>query len=53
MAPIILETGRKFFMRFSLNIRESKLNFDDVQLNELMTVFEPEIKIAAINRKKV
>ena len=44
--PIISRTG----MRFSLNGRVSKLNFDDVQW---MTVFEPEIKMAAIKRKKV
>ena len=37
-------------MRFSLNGWSSKLDFDDIQL---MTVSEPEIKMAAINRKQV
>ena len=37
-------------MRFSLNGRSSKLDFDDAQL---MTVFKPEIMMAAINRKVV
>ena len=37
-------------MQFSLNGRAFKLDFDDIQL---MTVFGPEIKMAAINRKKV
>ena len=37
-------------MRFSLNVKLSNLDFDDVQL---MTVSEPEIKMAAINQKQV
>ena len=48
--PSIIGTGRNSFMRFSLNGRSSKLDFDDVHL---MTVSEPEIKMAAINRKQV
>ena len=41
---------RNFLMRFSLNGRSSELDFDDVQL---MTISEPEIKMKAINRKRV
>ena len=48
--PVIFGTGRHLFMRFSMNGRASKLDFDDVQLT---AVFEPEIEMAAINRKKV
>ena len=47
---IIFGTGRNLLMQFSLNGRTSKLNIDDVQL---MTVIEPEIKMAAINRQEV
>ena len=43
-----LRKGWEFLMRVSLNGRATKLDFEDVQL---MTVFEPEIKMAAINRK--
>ena len=48
--PIIFGMGRNFCMRFTLNGRASKLDFDDVQL---VTVFEPENKMAAINQQNV
>ena len=46
----IFGTDRICLIGFTLNGRASKLDINDVQL---MTVFEPEIKMAAINRKKV
>ena len=49
-APSIFGTGRKVVMRFSLNGRSSKVDFDDVQL---MAVSELEIKMVVIYRKQV
>ena len=49
-APCIFGTSGNLCVRFSLNGRSSKLNFNDAQL---MTVFEPENKMVVINRKKV
>ena len=46
----IFGTDRNCSIRFSLNGRASKLDVNDVQL---IDVFEPEIKMAAINRKKI
>ena len=46
----IFGTDRICLIWFTLNVRASKFDVNDVQL---MTVFEPEIKMAAINRKKV
>ena len=46
----IFATDRNCLIRFSLNGRASKLDVNDVQL---MAVFQPEIKMAAINRKEV
>ena len=46
----IFGTDRICLIWFTLNVRASKLDVNDVQL---ITVFEPEIKMAAINRKKV
>ena len=40
----------RFKAVFTERYRAFKLGFDDVQM---MTVLEPEIKMAAINRKKV
>ena len=48
--PSMFGKCRNLSMRFSLNGRASKLDFDDVQL---MTVFEPEIKMAVLNQKKI
>ena len=47
---IILGTGRNYFMQFSLNGRPSKLDFNNAQLT---IVFEREIKMVVISRKKV
>jgi hypothetical protein len=48
-APHYLRNGyRNFFMRFSPNGRVSEWDFKNVKL---MTVFQREIKMAAINRK--
>ena len=46
--PHYLQNGKKFFDAVFMDGRASVYDFDDAQL---MTVFEPEIKKAVINRK--